>query len=82
MEPTMTEVGLNEMADKNEFEEKDLRGRMIGGIILTGIGLLFLLHNLNVIDFGDSWPFILIIVGLSLLVGAFAERKTKAPKGF
>jgi putative Mn2+ efflux pump MntP len=77
----MTEAGLGDMATENH-QEKNLRGRMVGGIILTGLGLLFLLNNLDVIDFQDSWPLVLIIVGLSLLVGAFAQKKTKAPDGF
>lgn len=39
------------------------------GWILTGIGTLFLLDNLDLIyfDFSDLWPLILILIGVSML---------------
>ena len=53
-------------------EEKDDRhGKLIGGIILIGIGLVFLLSNWEIIpDFSESWPIVIIVIGVALLLGA------------
>ena len=40
---------------------------LVGGSILIGLGVLFLLDRYFNIDFGDLWPFILIAVGLWLI---------------
>lgn len=47
---------------------------MVTGIIITGVGALFLLNNLDVLDFGDSWPLILILAGVTLIVGSRGRR--------
>ena len=51
------------------------------GYVLLGIGILFLLDNLDVIyfDFGDLWPLILILIGVSMLrkhmyIGVFSAK--------
>jgi len=47
-------------------------GRMNWGIIVLALGVLFLLHNLDVIDFGhvirDFWPLILVAIGLRMIL--------------
>lgn len=47
-------------------------GSVIAGIIVIGLGIGFLLDNLNIIDFGHFigiyWPAILIIIGLMQLI--------------
>jgi predicted membrane protein len=48
-------------------------GALIPGLILVGVGVLFLLDNLNIIyarDFVRYWPVILIAAGLAKLVDA------------
>ena len=51
-------------------------GMIIGGIITLGVGVLFLLYNLDVIPGMDyMWPIIPIIVGISLIIGAFFKSK-------
>lgn len=40
-----------------------LRGMMAPAILIT-LGLLFLLDNLNVRNFHDTWPLILIVIGI------------------
>lgn len=53
------------------------RSRVVGGLILLGLGVLFLINNfLPRFNFGRFWPFILVIVGLAILVGSF-KRKTQ-----
>ena len=43
------------------------------GLVLAGIGVLFLLNNLGVIDFWfhDLWPILIILVGISVIRGSF-----------
>ncbi len=62
------------MSDTKPRKSKDPRGKMVSGIILLGIGVLFMLNNLDIIFIDQSWPFILIIVGLALLVGAMFRK--------
>jgi len=59
--------------------EDDARGMMIGGLIVLGVGLLFLLRNLNLIpDFDIVWPIFPIIVGLALIIAALAKGRKPA----
>jgi len=46
------------------------RGRAMRGTLLTAFGVLFLLNNLNVIDFRvwDLWPLFLIVFGFQILM--------------
>jgi len=63
---------MNEQSPSNH---KDDRGRLVGGIIVAGIGLVFLLSNLDVIPrIGKTWPLILVVVGFALLIGAVRGR--------
>jgi len=49
---------------------------IIGGIIVLGVGLLFLLVNLEVLPgLGTSWPGFIVIVGLALIIGALFKKK-------
>ncbi len=65
------------MNEQNEQKHKnDRQGMLIGGIIITGIGILFLLSNLRIIpSIGELWPVFMIIVGIAVIVGAFAKKK-------
>jgi hypothetical protein len=61
-----------------EKEKEDRHGMVIGGIIVLGIGMLFLLSNLDIIpDIGKMWPLILVVVGIALLIGAVIKREPK-----
>jgi len=52
-----------------------IRGLMAPAILIT-IGVLFLLHQLHggYFDFGNTWPVILVVIGLLQLASAFAPR--------
>lgn len=54
-----------------------MRKNMFPGVVLITLGVLFLLNNLGVADFGDIvreyWPLILVLWGLSIL------RRSKSP---
>jgi len=61
-----------------EEEKEDRHGMVIGGIIVLGIGVFFLLSNLDIIpDVGKMWPLILVVVGIALLIGAVVKREPK-----
>jgi len=50
-------------------------------VILIAVGVLFLLDNLNVLDIGnfwEFWPVILIAVGLTKLTGSNVQDKSSA----
>lgn len=56
--------------------KKDSRGSLIGGIILIGVGFIFLLSNLGIIpDIGSMWPLFLIIVGIAVILGGSKRIK-------
>ena len=56
----------------NEITQQRIdRGKLVGGVILIGIGLIFLLDRMGVADFGDVirryWPMVLVLIGLPRL---------------
>lgn len=65
------------MADEKKEKRGRGKGSITAGFILVGMGLLFLLSNLNIIpDLEETWPLILIIVGAALLIGALRDKRT------
>jgi Domain of unknown function (DUF5668) len=52
-----------------------IRG-MMGPAILITLGLLFLLHQVQGgrFDFGNTWPVLLMVIGLLLLASSLAPR--------
>lgn len=66
------------MYEHHKEKEDDRRGMIIGGLIVLGIGLVFLLGNLGVIPHvGETWPLILVVVGVALLIGAIVKKEPK-----
>ena len=62
------------MYDKKAEAER--RGTLIGGLITLGVGLIFLLINLDILpDIGRMWPLFPIIVGVALIIGSFYKGK-------
>jgi hypothetical protein len=49
---------------------------LTGPAVLITVGVLFLLHQLHggYFDFGNTWPVILVVIGLLHLASAFAPR--------
>ena len=63
------------MGDKKSDE---VRGYRIGGVILIGIGLLFLAVQMGWIPYlQHTWPLILIIIGVALLIGSIRVRRPR-----
>jgi len=64
------------MSEISDSGRKCRHRPLSGGIILTGIGLVFLLSNFHIIPhIGRSWPLILIVIGIALLAGALGHRR-------
>lgn len=58
-------------------DRHDGRGMITAGSIVLGVGVLFLLENLNIIpDFDIMWPIFPIIVGAALILGGLRARRT------
>jgi ABC-type Fe3+ transport system permease subunit len=53
-----------------------IRG-LTGPAIVIAIGVLFLLHQLHggTLDFGNTWPMILVVIGFLYLASALASRE-------
>lgn len=61
--------GENQSANQQPRYQNEHPKRNLGGIILIALGVLFLGHNfIPSFHFEDFWPFILIIIGISLLL--------------
>lgn len=65
-----------EVKSENTFREfvvqkRNINKNTLGGIILILLGLLFLIDNfIPHIRFGDLWPIILIVLGISIILKA------------
>lgn len=67
------------MTDEERKEAESRSGKLIGGCIVTGVGILFLLVNYDILPpLHDTWPLFMIIVGLSLIIGTFVKKKKKS----
>ena len=62
----------------HQHEKDDRHGMVIGGLIVLGLGVVFLLSNLEIIpDAGTMWPLVLVVIGIALLVGAVVKKERK-----
>jgi phage shock protein PspC (stress-responsive transcriptional regulator) len=60
-----------------EDRKKNNDGNLWGGMILITLGILFLIDRfVPRIDFGDLWPFILVVIGVVLIM-----RNYQKPEG-
>lgn len=61
---------------------KQLSSRTIWGIIIVGVGVVFLLRELGVdISLGDFWPAVLVVPGLAFWVLFFSKRGQRGIEG-
>lgn len=55
----------------NDRRQRIDGGALVGGLLLIGLGSLFLLDRLHVADFGDLvgtyWPLIIVVIGVPKL---------------
>lgn len=70
---------MDQSQNHSRHQGDERRGMLVGGLIVFGVGVFFLLDQLDIIpDVGDMWPIFPIIVGLALIVGSF--RGSRAPR--
>ncbi len=64
------------MTDIERKENEVRSGMMVGGSIVLGVGILFLLVNMDILPpLDETWPILIIIVGLALIIGGFVRKK-------
>lgn len=62
---------IKEKAGELEKDQKDKKGKMVGGLIILGIGLIFLFQNIMPqygLDFGKLWPLIIIVIAIGIII--------------
>jgi len=65
--------------DKPKVKKQE--GSFVGGIILIGLGLLFLAIQMDWfywLNFRTGWPLIFIIAGVAMLVNTMYKRRPKS----
>ncbi|GAH18878.1 unnamed protein product, partial [marine sediment metagenome] len=70
---------IEEVKEHFESEEPSHKSeknrRILGGIIVIAIGLIFLLNSLFPwVGWGRLWPVILIAVGITIMIQAFKKK--------
>ncbi len=55
----------------------DTTGWMPGAVFLGSFFLFLLLHTLDTLRFGKSWPFLVLITGLMIVVGILLAKSAK-----
>lgn len=64
---------IKEKAGKIDDKERDKKGRIIGGLLILTIGMIFLSENVFPhygFGFAKLWPLILIVIGISVMIGS------------
>lgn len=60
--------------ESKEYKKKD-SGKLVGGLIVLGIGIIFLLSAYDFLNWAKIWPWILIVIGVALIIAYFHEKK-------
>jgi len=71
MESTSSGSGPDQ---KPPAKTKRCPGELTAGLILVGLGLVFLLHQFDILRLRQGWPLILIAVGLALVAGTLLRK--------
>lgn len=62
--------------------DRSRAGQIQGGVIVMGVGSIFLLSNLGYIpSIGRMWPLFPIVVGIALILGGLMGRRGGNPPG-
>lgn len=65
--------------EKSDSDDRWDSGRIFVGIIILGVGIIFLLSNWGIIpSLHHTWPLILIVVGLAFLFGVGKKHKASS----
>lgn len=72
--PDQPNNSTNNLNDLYQVEKRSSSGRLIFGIVLIAIGLLFMVERyFFIFDFSDIFPIVLIIIGASLLINSLKK---------
>jgi hypothetical protein len=52
-----------------------------GPIVLITLGILFAIHQAGILSFGQTWPLILIVIGLIKLLERMVGKPGPVPPG-
>ncbi len=78
---TQTAQGESNMEQKNmnyNYGSRRHRGSIVGGIVLVVLGGLFLADNyLPHFSFSDTWPLILVAIGIGLIFNSVRREEEK-----
>jgi len=62
-------------SEKPAHNKSERNRRILGGIIVIAIGLIFLLNSFFPwVAWGSLWPVILIVIGITIMVQAFKKK--------
>ena len=67
----------NQTTEQTEMQAKQhppKRGGIVAGWILVVLGILFLLNNFHILDFGRFWPLIFIAIGIIILLPMYLAQ--------
>ncbi len=69
------------MSEQPREESEFPVGRLVGGLIVLGLGILMLFDQIDFrwgLDLSRLWPLIVIVVGITKIAGAQSRRKGRA----
>ena len=52
-----------------------------GPVVLITLGILFAIHQAGILSFAQTWPLILIVIGLMKLLERLVGRPATVPPG-
>jgi phage shock protein PspC (stress-responsive transcriptional regulator) len=62
--------------NKEVWQKNRNDGGLIAGLVLIALGVIFLvIRFIPMVDFGDLWPIILVIVGIVLIRSSYSKTK-------
>jgi hypothetical protein len=73
--------GLLGESEAGRFDPRHRSRRLIGPAIITTIGILFLLSELDVANFNRTWPIILLVIGAAKLLQSSVGPGPSVPPG-
>ncbi len=78
MEENNIDMNIEDKGKRQNCKNGKPHGGIIGGVVLITLGILFLLDQfIPNVNFGDLWPVLLIVIGISILLKNFPYNRNK-----
>lgn len=61
--------------------ERCARGKILGGVVLLTLGGLFLLSEFTRVEFHQTWPVLLIVIGMAMVWRHAGSMEGHVPRG-